>query len=109
MKRSSVRWNLIFIGVTPIVCSSKRLDAVETSNYGVKFCAMCTVTKESIAVQYNLRGLGVMVEQSSYMFEDALGVIQNATIKDSLLKMKHVWQFRITKCARQWLRILYIL
>jgi hypothetical protein len=37
-----------------------------------------------------LRCLGVKVERSSYVFGDNLGVIQNTTIKDSLLKKKHV-------------------
>ncbi len=34
--------------------------------------------------------MGVKVEHASYVFGDNLGVIQNVTIKDSLLKKKHV-------------------
>jgi hypothetical protein len=32
----------------------------------------------------------VKVEHASYVFGDNLGLIQNVTIKDSLLKKKHV-------------------
>jgi hypothetical protein len=34
--------------------------------------------------------MGVKVEHASYIFGDNLRVIQNVTIKDSLLKKKHV-------------------
>jgi hypothetical protein len=37
-----------------------------------------------------LQCMGVKVEHSSYVFGDNLGVIQNMTIKDSLLKKKHL-------------------
>jgi hypothetical protein len=70
--------------------SSKRQGAVETSTYGAEFFAMRTGTEETIAVRYMLRCLGVKVEFASYMFGDNLGVVQIATIKDSLLKKKHV-------------------
>jgi hypothetical protein len=88
--RRSITGILIFVGRTPVFCFSKRQGAVETSTYGAEFCAMRTATEETIAVRYMLRCLGVKVERSSYLFGDNLGVIQNATIKDSLLKKKHV-------------------
>ena len=37
-----------------------------------------------------MRCLGVKVEHSSILCGDNLGVVQNATMKDSLLKKKHV-------------------
>ena len=37
-----------------------------------------------------LRCLGVKVDNTSHLYGDNLGLIQNATIKDSLLKKKHV-------------------
>ena len=46
--------------------------------------------EETIALRYMLRCLGVKVETPSYLMGDNLGVIQNATIKESLLKKKHV-------------------
>ena len=42
------------------------------------------------SIHYMLRCLGVNVDVPSKVFGDNLGVIQNATIKDSLLKKKHV-------------------
>jgi hypothetical protein len=81
---------LIFVGRTPVFYSSKRQGAVETSTYGAEFCAMHTGTEETISVWYMLHCLGVKIEHVTYMFGDNLGVTQNAMIKDSLLKKKHV-------------------
>ena len=90
MTRRSITGIMIFVGRTPVFYSSKRQGAVETSTYGAEFCAMRTGTEETISVRYMLRCLGVKVEHASYMFGDNLGVVQNATIKGSLLKKKHV-------------------
>jgi hypothetical protein len=52
---------------------------------------MQTGTEETISVRYMLRCLGVSECQACMnLFRDNLGIIQNATIKDSLLKKKHV-------------------
>ena len=47
-------------------------------------------TEEVGSIRYMLRCLGVHVDVPSKVFGDNLGVIQNATIKDSLLKKKHI-------------------
>jgi hypothetical protein len=88
--RRSVTGILIMVGRTPVFFSSKRQGSVETSTYGAEFCAMRTAAEETIAVRYMLRCLGVKVTRASYVFGDNLGVIQNCTIKESLLKKKHV-------------------
>jgi hypothetical protein len=88
--RRSVTGLLILVGRTPIFFSSKRQGSVETSSYGAEFCAMRTAAEETITVRYMLRCLGVKVTRASYVFGDNLGVIQNCTIKESLLKKKHV-------------------
>ena len=46
--------------------------------------------EEVVALRYMLRCLGVNVDTASAVYGDNLGVIQNATIKDSLLKKNHV-------------------
>jgi len=51
---------------------------------------MRTAVEEVIAIRYMLRSLGVKVEHAALMCGDNLGVIQNTTIKDSLLKKKCV-------------------
>jgi hypothetical protein len=51
---------------------------------------MKTAVEELIAVRYMLRCLGVKVLHASLICGDNLGVIQNCTIKDSLLKKKHI-------------------
>ena len=52
--------------------------------------AMRTAVEEALAVRYMLRALGVKVEMPSPMFGDNLGVVQNVSVKDSLLKKKHI-------------------
>ena len=51
---------------------------------------MKTGVEETIAIRYMMRCLGVKVEITSLLCGDNLGVIQNSTIKASLLKKKHV-------------------
>ena len=88
--RRSMTGLIILVGRTPVFYQSKRQSAVETSTYSAEFMAMRTAVEELIAIRYMLRCLGVKVSNASYLFGDNLGVIQNATIKDSLLKKKHV-------------------
>ena len=51
---------------------------------------MCHAVEEVVALRYMLICLGVDVDTTSAVYGDNLGVIQNATIKDSLLKKKYV-------------------
>ena len=88
--RRSITGIIMFVGRTPVMFSSKRQGAIETSTYGAEFCAMKTCMEELISLRYMLRCLGVKVEHASFVCGDNLGVIQNVSIKDSLLKKKHV-------------------
>ena len=88
--RRPVTGMIILLGRTPIFFSSKHQGAIETSTYGAEFCAMRTAVEEIISIRYMMRCLGVKVEHSSVLFGDNLGVVQNATMKESLLKKKHV-------------------
>ena len=90
LTRRSVTGMIILVGRTPIFFSSKRQGSIETSTYGAEFCAMKTAVEEILSVRYMLRCLGVRVEHASYLFGDNLGVVQNATMKENLLKKKHV-------------------
>ena len=88
--RRSMTGLLILVGRTPVFFMSKRQGAIATSTYGAEFCAMRTATEEVISVRYMLRCLGVKVKHASLICGDNMGVIQNCTIPDSLLKKKHV-------------------
>jgi hypothetical protein len=88
--RRSITGLLITVGRTPVFFMSKRQGAIETSTYGAEFCAMRTAVEEVQAVRYMLRCLGVKVMHASLICGDNMGVIQNCTISDSLLKKKHV-------------------
>ena len=87
--RRSMTGMIIFVGRTPVFYLSKRQGAIETSTYGAEFCAMKQATEEAISVRYMLRCLGVSVTTPTQVFGDNNGVVQNATLKDSLLKKKH--------------------
>ena len=63
---------------------------METSTYYADFMAMRHALEEFVSLRYMLRCLGVNVDTASAVYGDNLGIIQNATIKDSLLKKKHV-------------------
>jgi hypothetical protein len=88
--RRSITGIIMFVGRTPVYYSSKRQGSIETSTYGAEFCAMKTCIEELISLRYMMRCLGVKVEHASLVCGDNLGVIQNISIKDSLLKKKHV-------------------
>ena len=88
--RRSITGILILVGRTPVFFSSKRQGAIETSTYGAEFCAMRTAVEEVQSVRYMLRCLGVKVRHASLICGDNMGVIQNSTIAESLLKKKHV-------------------
>ena len=47
---------------------------------------MKTGVEETIAIRYMMRCLGVNMETASLLCGDNMGVIQNSTIKSSLLK-----------------------
>ena len=90
VSRRSSTGILIVVGITPVVYFSKRQGAIETSTYGAEFCAMKNAVEELIALQYMMRCLGVKVTLASMVCGDNMGVVQNATISESLLKKKHV-------------------
>ena len=88
--RRSITGILILVGRTPVFILSKRQGAIETSTYGAEFCAMRTAVEEIQSVRYMMRCLGVKVSRASLVCGDNLGVIQNCTLSESLLKKKHV-------------------
>ena len=88
--RRSITGLIAFLGRTPALYLSKQQGAIETSTYGAEFCALKTSVKETIAIRYMIRCLGVNVINASLLCEDNMGVIQTSTIKSSLLKKKHV-------------------
>jgi hypothetical protein len=50
VSRRSITGITIFVGRTPVVYSSKRQGAIETSTYGAEFCAMKNAVEELIAL-----------------------------------------------------------
>ena len=79
-----------FVGSTIIFYGSKRQGAVATSTYSAEFMALRHATEEIIHLGYMMRCLGLPVTNTSRLYGDNLGVIQNAANKDAEIKKKHV-------------------
>jgi hypothetical protein len=89
--RRCVAGILIFVGRTPVTCSaSKRQGVIETWTHGAEFCAMKNAVEELIAPGCMLRRLRAKVEHASLVCGNNVGVVQNTTISESLLKKKPV-------------------
>ena len=80
----------MIVGRTTVLYYSKIQGALENSTYSSEFMEMRHAVDEVVAIWYMLRCLDVNVDTTSEVYRDNLGFIQNATIKDSSLKNKHV-------------------
>ena len=69
---------------------SNRQGEIATRIYRAELCEIRTAVEEVQSVRYMLRCLGVKVKHATLIYGDNMGVIQNCTILDSLLKKKHV-------------------
>jgi hypothetical protein len=74
VSRRSITRIIIFVGRTPVVYSSKRQGAIETSTYGAELCAMKNAVEEVIAFRYMLHCLGVQVTRASLVCGNNMGV-----------------------------------
>ena len=81
---------IMIVGRSPVFYYIKRQGEVEISNYFEEFMSMRHAVVEVVALWYLLIFFGVNVDTASEAYRDNLGGIQNATIKDSLLKKKHI-------------------
>ena len=88
--RRSITGLIMLVSRTDVFYYSKLQVAVENSTYSAEFMSMSHVVGEVVSLQYMLRCLGINVDTASAVYGDNLSVIQNATIKDNLLKKKHV-------------------
>ena len=92
--RRSITGILAYVGLTPVLWTSKRQGAIASSTYAAEFMALRTATEEAQTLRYMLRCFGIPIPNDGSMptriFGDNLGVIQNATDADADLKKKHV-------------------
>ena len=87
--RRSVTGIILLLNNTPLVWVSKRQGTVETSTYGAELIATRMAVELLIAWRYNLRMLGAVLEDESYMLGDNMSVVLNTTIPSSILKKKN--------------------
>ena len=63
---------------------------MQTSTFGAEFTALKKAVEEYVMLRYHLRSMGVKVTKPTYIYEDNMGVILNATNPGSTLNKKHV-------------------
>ena len=92
---------MYFVGLMPIIWTSKSQVTIEISSYSAEFYTGMVTSEEAIALQYMLSSLGVPVKFVTSLCGDNLGMIICCTNPDSELKNKHVdisyYKFRL--CA----------
>ena len=101
MTRRSVSGVLSLVESTPISCTSKRQDTIESSSYSAEFCAGRVASEEAIALRYMLRSLGVPIKGATELCGDNLGTIISCTNPDPELKNKHmdISYHKLRECA----------
>ena len=87
--RRSVTGVLVFLNNTPFRWVSKRQKTVETSTYGSELVAARVATELIMEIRYQLRMLGVPINEPALMLGDNMSVVMNTTLPSSVLKKKH--------------------
>ena len=81
---------MCFVGLTPIIWSSKIQGAIKTSRYSAYSCAVWVAIESYIAMRHTLSSLGVPMKGPMSIFGDNLVMIISCTNPDLELKNKHV-------------------
>ena len=80
---------LIFVCNAPIIWFCKRQNTVEAATFGSEFVALRICKELIVGLRYKLRMFGVPIEGPTNVFCDNRGVVQNASIPESVLLKKH--------------------
>ncbi len=89
LTRQSVTGIIILVNNAPIKWVSKQQKTVESSTYGSEMVASRIATEMVVAMQYNLRMLGVPVVGPTLMLGDNQSVVISTTRVSSALNKKH--------------------
>ena len=73
---------IIFLNSAPIYWSSKKQTSCETSSFGSEFCAMKQATEYVRGLGYNLRMMGIPVDEPAFVFGDNQSVLANTTMPE---------------------------
>ena len=79
---------VIFLNGEPIYWNSKKQTSCETSSFGSEFCAMKQATEYVKGFRYNLRMMGIPVEDPTFIFGYNQSMLANTTMPESMLKKK---------------------
>ena len=80
ISRRSQTGVIIFCNRAPIICHSKRQNAVETSTFGSKIMAMKNGVELVEALKYKLRMFGTPIEGATNVYCDNEAVYKNCSI-----------------------------
>ena len=101
VNRRPVTGVLIFLNNMLFESYSKRQNTVETSTFGAEFVAAKVAVEMTISLRYQLRMLGVPVEDEFFLVSDNASVIINSSLPSSTLKKKHnaVAYHKVRECV----------
>eukprot|EP00804_Cyclotella_cryptica_P004574 CCRYP_006921-RA/>CCRYP_006921-RA protein AED:0.18 eAED:0.18 QI:0/-1/0/1/-1/0/1/0/109 len=79
---------VIFLNYGMIDWLSKKQSTVETSVFGMEFCAMKHGIEKLCGIRYKLCMMGVPMKGASYVYGDNMSVVTNTSKPESTLKKK---------------------
>jgi hypothetical protein len=79
---------IVLLNSAPIYWMSKKQVSVETSSFGLEFCAMKQCTEYVQGLRYKLRMMGIPCEDPTFVYGDNQSVLFNTSIPESTLKKK---------------------
>ncbi len=77
---------IVFLNGAPIYWSSKKQNSCETSTFGSEFVAMKQATEYVRGLHYELRMMGIKVDEPAFVFGDNKSVLCNTAALESTLK-----------------------
>jgi hypothetical protein len=95
---------LVIIGKTPVKWYSKRQNTVESSSYGSELVALRIAVEAALDIRYELRMMGLRVENASTMLCDNQATVLNTQFPSSTLKKKD----NAVDAGRQWRRASFV-
>ena len=81
---------MIFLGWKPVLKISKIQNSVKTSKIGEEFLAWKLGFENAIAPRYNLRSIGIKIDQPNKLFIENNSVLINLTVPGSKLNKNYL-------------------
>ena len=89
---------LVMLNNIALLSFSKKQSSMETSSFGRKFVAIRQCCEYLKGLQYELRMMGIPVNNPCFIYGDYQLVLQNTTVPDLMLKKKTAYVLRHLIC-----------